>query len=370
MEVTLEPRAIVPARPERQDGFLREALEAHLARSAAQPVETQQEVDAEGRRLGALLSKPEPVWHTTFLLPTIVAVGPDRELRSIAPDRRLQRVGTWTDRLRGRSVRSTLRRHLLTLEQSPERPIATAAKLIRHATAARIIEHAGVVAGDLQLTTTDPAAEPHLRDRAMSNGDNHRPSGFHPPPEGNPGALDEGPEGFSVPEWEAFDDVDRLLVETPAQAESYLGLLQDSLASLRAAISLAPYMVADSRYQVKRAGLLRQLAEQGRALARYQTREIVAVLRRRTAEGQLNRGLKVSLPYYDDQALALLLRTFDVIPAGRIMYVAALGLRAVQDEQAKVAQDTRVSSATRDHLLEELEMLLQAFRRPAPVASG
>ncbi|MBF8257404.1 MAG: hypothetical protein HW375_2311, partial [Anaerolineales bacterium] len=85
---------------------------------------------------------------------------------------------------------------------------------------------------------------------------------------------------------------------------------------------------------------------------------------RRTAGGQLNRGLKVSLPYYDDQALRLMLRTFEVIPAGRIMYVPALGVQAVQDEQAKVAQDTRLSSPTRDHLLEELEMLMRAFRGP------
>jgi hypothetical protein len=165
-----------------------------------------------------------------------------------------------------------------------------------------------------------------------------------------------------VPAWIAFDDRDRLVVETESQAESYLGLLQDALASLRAAISLAPYMIADAAYQAKRAGLLVQLADQGRALARFQTRAIVSVLQRRTSGGQLNRGLKVSLPYYDDQALRLMLRTFDVIPAGRIMYVAALAVRAVQDEQAKVAQDTRLSSATRDHLLEELEMLRRAFR--------
>src|SRR3990170_4691729 len=64
-----------------------------------------------------------------------------------------------------------------------------------------------------------------------------------------------------------------------------------------------------------------------------------------------------------------MLRTFEVIPAGRIMYVPALGVQAVQDEQAKVAQDTRLSSSTRDHLLEELEMLMRAFRGPVAIVA-
>ncbi|HMK08044.1 MAG TPA: hypothetical protein VK449_03340 [Anaerolineales bacterium] len=366
MEVTRLSGNVAEDRPaERQGGFLREALEAHRARFAAQPPQTKQDVDAEGRRLGALLSRAEPVWHASFLLPEIVAVGPNREPRSLPPDRRLQHVGRWMDRVRGRGLRATLRVYLLTLEQSPDRAVATAAKLIRHATAGWIVAHVGQVPGDAEEPSQGLAVPTLPEKAAPSNGDGHETPG--PNGQGGHGSAPavEAPRVFSVPEWEAFDAEGRLLVETPAQAESYLGLMQDSLAALRAAISLAPYMVADARYQAKRAGLLRQLAEQGRSLARYQTHEIVAVLQRRTSQGQLNRGLKVSLPYYDDQSLRLMLRTFDVIPAGRIMYVPALGMRAVQDEQAKVAQDTRLTSATRDHLLEELEMLVWAFRGPA-----
>jgi hypothetical protein len=160
-----------------------------------------------------------------------------------------------------------------------------------------------------------------------------------------------------VPAWIAFDDRDRCS-SIWCQAESY------RCSKMRWALPrhFWRHTIADAAYQAKRAGLLVQLADQGRALARFQTREIVSVLQRRTAGGQLNRGLKVSLPYYDDQSLRLMLRTFDIIPAGRIMYVSAIAVRAVQDEQAKVAQDTRLSSATRDHLLEELEMLRRAFR--------
>jgi hypothetical protein len=53
-----------------------------------------------------------------------------------------------------------------------------------------------------------------------------------------------------------------------------------------------------------------------------------------------------------------------VIPAGRIMFVAGFVVRAARQEQAKVAQDTRLSPSTRKHLLVELSLLERAFRSP------
>jgi hypothetical protein len=363
-------RGTTPRLWEGPEGFLSEAYAAHRHRFAAQPAKTWRSVEAEAERLGELLAKTEVVWHAIFVLPDEVAFGSGNGVWPVPADRRTQHVGAGLDRLRGRGLRATLRQHLLKLEQSSDRSVATGAKLIRHATAVWIIRHVGEFAiespPDSGGHQPGPALDPNGSD-GMSQEGTPTENGGPPAPAFAwfvPGTSDGEGGSFFVPEWAAFDDQDRLLVDSPAQADSYLGLLQDSLAALRAAISLAPYMVADEVYQAKRAGLLRQLADQGRALARYETREVVAVLQRRTAGGQLNRGLKVSLPYYDDQALRLMLRTFEVIPAGRIMYVPALGVQAVQDEQAKVAQDTRLSSSTRDHLLEELEMLMRAFRGP------
>jgi hypothetical protein len=68
------------------------------------------------------------------------------------------------------------------------------------------------------------------------------------------------------------------------------------------------------------------------------------------------------MPYFDDQALEIHTRDFEVIPAGRIMFVPAFVVRAVQMEQAKVAQDTRLSPSTRKYLLDELETLEKAFQ--------
>ena len=57
---------------------------------------------------------------------------------------------------------------------------------------------------------------------------------------------------------------------------------------------------------------------------------------------------------------------FEVIPAGRIMFVPAFVVRAVREEEAKVAQDTRFNASSRHHLLGELKVLESAFDQPRP----
>jgi hypothetical protein len=159
----------------------------------------------------------------------------------------------------------------------------------------------------------------------------------------------------------AFDEQDRLLVNSVNEAEAHVASMQRFVSVLHAAVALAPYMVVDEDYQRKRYGMLGQLVNQGRALARYQTGEIIRTIVTRAAANDLNRGLSLSLPYFDDQSLRMQTHDFVVIPAGRIMFVPALVVRAVWQEQAKVAQDTRLSPSTRQHLLAELEMLERAF---------
>jgi hypothetical protein len=137
--------------------------------------------------------------------------------------------------------------------------------------------------------------------------------------------------------------------------------MQRFLDILFAARSLAPYAIVDEEYQKKRYGMLGQLINQGRALARYQTNEIIRAIQARAAAQSLNRGLSLSLPYFDDQVLRMRTYNFVVIPAGRIMFVPAFVVRAAIEEQAKVAQDTRYSHSTRKHLLAELQTLGEAF---------
>jgi hypothetical protein len=166
---------------------------------------------------------------------------------------------------------------------------------------------------------------------------------------------------FYLPRWVAFDDEGRLLVGSISEAEAHVASMQRFLGILHVAVSLAPYTVADEDYQRKRYGMLGQLINQGRALARYQVGEIIQTIKRRAAAHDLNRGLSLSLPYFDDQALEMKLNNFEVIPAGRIMFVPAFVVRAAREEQVKVAQDTRLSHSTRLHLLTELKALEQDF---------
>jgi hypothetical protein len=127
------------------------------------------------------------------------------------------------------------------------------------------------------------------------------------------------------------------------------------------AVALAPYISTDKEYAKKRYGMLGQLVNQARALAVYQTKEIIARIKERAKAGSLNRGLRLSLPYFDDQELRLNNSGIEVIPAGRIMFVPAFVVRAVRQEEVKVSQDTRFNPSTRKHILYLLSLLEQAF---------
>ena len=74
---------------------------------------------------------------------------------------------------------------------------------------------------------------------------------------------------FYLPQWVAFDSQDKLIVNSISEAEAHIASMQRFLTILFAARSLAPYMVADREFEKKRYGMLGQLVNQGRALARF-----------------------------------------------------------------------------------------------------
>jgi hypothetical protein len=309
-----------------------------------------------------------------FTLPDRVVVQKQEgELKTSAVpgDAREQITGGLMDRLTRTDLRTALRLRLAELEQSSSRSVAVSASLLRHALARHMVHNmlpAGrtvqykvaegeeipsiPVAGALEPESAIIAATDAITTEE-ERGEAGRGELLVP--------YVEAARRFFLPQWVAFDDKGHLLVGSAAEAEANIASMQRYLSILHIAVGLAPYMVADAEYQQKRYGILGQLVNQGRALASYEVGEIIQTIKRRSSTHDLNRGLSLSLPYFNDQTLTIENYSFEVIPAGRIMFVPAFVVRAAREQEAKIAQDTRLSQSTRKHLLAELATLEKAF---------
>lgn len=291
----------------------------------------------------------------------------------VPADSREQMAGGLLERLNKTALNVTLREKLNELEAAGNPAIAISAGLIRFTTAfhlvyvqlpdGRTVRYQALEGEEIPSIPEGDAVQPgsaitEATDAIAEEAD-------EPIREGQRGELQvpyvPAARQFYLPQWVAFDMEDRLLVGSLNEAEAHIRSMQRFLHLLHLAVSIAPYMVADEQYQRKRYGILGQLVNQGRAMARNETHQIIETIRRRAADHDLNRGLSLSLPFFDDQILDLKTYDFQVIPAGRVMFVPAFVVRASRHEQVKVAQDTRLSPSTRNHLLSELETLENAF---------
>lgn len=337
----------------------------------AQPAILQRFLEAQAQHIAQALTEHLP--QVKFSLPDRVVVELP-QLGQPAPvavpaTAREQSLGGLKNRISGGNVREELRHRLTQLEQSPDHAIATSASLLRFAAAIHLV-HNMLPAGrsveyraeEGEEIATLPAAplEPEsaitqASDAIAEEGNSDEGRGDLQVP------FVPAARRFYLPQWVSFDENDALLVGSVREAEANLASMERYLEILHAASSLAPYILADEEYQKKRYGMLGQLINQGRALARYKTGEIIRTIRQRAETGNLNRGLSLTLPYYDDQELTMSSLNMEVIPAGRIMFVPAFVVRAAREETAKRLQDTRFNASTRKHLLKILSMLEIAF---------
>jgi len=352
-------------------GYVREEYEARCSIFDAQPPVVQRFCETQGRLVAEAIVSLKP--QVRFMLPDEVALiseGGATQSITVPPPAREQVVSGLTKRLSRVSPGEVFRRRLNVLMQSPEQAVAMAAGLIQHATATymvhkmlpsgRSVTYVPDVDEEIPTIPVSGSAEPGsalmeatdavIEEEIAEEGRGELQVPYVP-----------AARRFYLPQWVAFDEEDRLLVGSVEEAESLIASMQHFVAVLHAAVAVAPYIVADKEYQKKRYGMLGQLINQGRALARYHTREIIRKVRERAAAQSLNRGLSLSLPFFDDQRLDIRLREMRIIPAGRIMFVPAFVVQAMREEQAKVAQDTRLSPSTRKHLLLELKMIEEAF---------
>jgi hypothetical protein len=357
---------------ETSTSHLRDEYEHWCELYGVQPTLIQRYLEGQARSLADALVQRQP--QSRFTLPEMVVLEitaqGSGQIGKVPSELREQLAGGLIDRLTRADIGLALRQRLAELEQHTNRTVVISTGLLRHATAMHMV-HNMLPSGRTVSYVPDEGEEiPTI------------PVGSDLEPESAMTATtdaiaeesqDESGRGellvpfvpaarrFYLPQWVAFDDQGRLLVNSTNDAEAHITSMQRFLDLLHAAIALAPYMVADEVYQSKRYGMLGQLINQGRALARFETVEIINTIVQRASSNDLNRGLSLSLPYFDDQTLKMKTHYFEVIPAGRIMFVPAFVVRASEQEQAKVAQDTRMSPSTRKHLLHELRELEESF---------
>ncbi len=350
---------------------LREEFSEKQALFNAQPAIIQRFIEAQARQIADALIEHRP--QAKFTLPDrIIAELPQLgqpATITVPAASREQNVGGFRNQLTRQDVREALRHRLNELEQSPDHAISTSAGLLRYASAIHMV-HNMLPSGrsvtyrpgeddDIPTIPTEDlepeSAITQASDAIAEEGKSDKGRGDLQVP------FVPAARRFYLPQWVAFDDNGKLLVGSVKEAEAHLGSMQRFIAILHASSSIAPYIIADEEYQKKRYGMLGQLINQGRALARFKTIDIINVIKERAKLGTLNRGLSLSLPYFDDQELRVELTTFEVIPAGRIMFVPAFVVRAAREEAAKRLQDTRFNPSTRKHLLAELQLLENAF---------
>jgi len=107
------------------------------------------------------------------------------------------------------------------------------------------------------------------------------------------------------------------------------------------------------------------IVARGHDLAQAAVDELIDELWRRARSHLLDRGIRLSLPYYDDRQLSLRWRDFTVIPRGRILFVPAFVVVAAEREIERVRKDRQFTDSTRRHLIGLLEKLRLAFAQPA-----
>ncbi|HEU0293575.1 MAG TPA: hypothetical protein VFR47_12615 [Anaerolineales bacterium] len=354
---------------------LTEEYERQQALFSAQPAILQRFLEAQGKQMAEAIV--EGALQVRFSLPDRVVLSLGNlehpAIVTIPQNQRTRVVGGLFSRIRKVELYKEIRHSLNELEQSPDRAISVAGGLLRHAAVMHMVYNMLPAGRSVSYKLADEEETiPSIPDPAGEGLEPESAITASTDAIVEEAKAEEGrgellvpfvpyARKFYLPQWVAFDENGELLVKSVEEAEAHIKSMQRFMEVLFLAVALAPYISADKEYAKKRYGMLGQLVNQGRALAYYQTRQIIARIQERASSGNLNRGLSLSLLYFDDQELRVDVSNFEVIPAGRIMFVPAFVVRAVHQEQVKVSQDTRYNPSTRKHLLYLLDLLEKAF---------
>jgi hypothetical protein len=352
---------------------LTEEYKRQQALFSSQPAIVQRFLEVQGKRIAEAIVDGDP--QVRFSLPDRIVFtlenGDQPATVTIPQNQRVYSAGGLMNRLRKVELYKQLRHTFAELEQSPDRAISTATGLLRHAAVLHMIYNmlpagrtvAYKLEDEEETIPSIPEDDPLEPESAITASTDAI---------AEEGKTEEGrgellvpfvphARKFFLPQWVAFNENGDLLAKSVEEANAHVKSMQRFMEVLFLAVAIAPYISADDEYAKKRYGMLGQLVNQARALAIYQAKEIIARVKERASSGNLNRGLSLSLPYFDDQLLRVDISKFEVIPAGRIMFVPAFVVRAVRQEEMKVSQDTRLNPSTRKHLLHLLNLFEKAF---------
>ena len=352
---------------------LAEEYERQQVLFSAQPAIVQRFLETQGKQIAQAIVDGDP--KVNFSLPDRVVCALENvdqpALVTILQDQRTRSAGSFINRFRKVELYKVLRHVFAELEQSPDRSISVAASLLKHATVNHMV-YQMLPAG--RKVSYKPADEDETIPSIPEDNEMEPESAITAATDAivEEGKTETGrgdllvpfvtyARKFFLPQWVAFDQNGEMLVKSVEEAKASIKSMQRFMEVLFLAVALAPYISADREYAKKRYGMLGQLVNQGRALAIHQTEEVIRRIKERADMGSLNRGLRLSLPYFNDQDLKINISNFEIIPSGRIMFVPAFVVRAVRQEEVKVSQDTRFNPSTRKHLLHLLELLEKAF---------
>lgn len=319
---------------ESADPSLRQMEEARL-RASLLFQSQREETDAFLKRqaVGLVAALVERKGEVRFFLPEEVVGAEDgaggKRAVEVPAEFHEQRIAGFLNRIPVKDIRLALRRRLSQLENSGYTGVRLSAELMRFAIVREIV--AGI---DPEETGVGLPA----------------------------GAV--GPDNLQT-DWEKLRTGD--LQADPAEqacirnSEAAIVRLRAAMNTLHQAVSLAPYMYADEEYQGRRRAILTRAVTLGHLAAHYEMRDLVRTVWRRARADDLNRGLSLSVPYFDDRTLEMGWYDFEVIPLGRTMFVPAFVVLAAVREQEKIEQQKSLSVSTRLHLFAELKNLEQAF---------
>jgi hypothetical protein len=353
---------------------LRQEYQVYQKLFQSQPAVIQQYLNTQAAPLADALIKHLP--HVRFSLPDHVVCVPlmecSGESELVPVESREQNVGGIASQLTHTDLRIALLRRFLQLEQSANQAVSVSAGMLRYAMASYLIYQVLPVGKSVIYANTEGdyiPNQPLVKDFGKESATNTQVNIRRSETSAEEGYEEhqtpyvKAAQDFYLPQWVAFDDQGHLLTSSIREAETHITSMERYLFILNSVVLIAPYMVADEIWQQKRYGILGQLVNQGRALAHYRSRQIIQTIQSRVNEHHLDRGVWLSLPYFDEQKLRIENHDFMIIPAGWIMFIPAFVVLAAREQQIKVAQNSQLSFATRKHLITELHDLELAFMR-------